>query len=153
MSTHYAKRLTRSFVATQTTTGMELFLTSDFQTWFSANQENVTQIGTKYIVNPTNTKSFSVIVDPLMPSGATIPTQHSLKDLGREIRIGTVKEPSLIVFRLVQIPGLSSNNGTPDNYNNASNTIYSGTTGYVVIANNASDTSSFNDMYVYVSRV
>jgi hypothetical protein len=152
ISAQYAQRPSRSFVV-NSAPGFGLYLQSDVDAWQTANSSYVKKLGTTYVVKPTVTKTFHLILyDVANPGNALDPTgapnlslNQTLKDLGKEIRIGTASETSLLVLRLVQFPGPSTSNGIPDNFDN-------GGTGYIVVENNATDLSD-DEFQVYVSRV
>ena len=151
---HYSQRLTRTFKVAKS--GGTLFLQSDINAWYGDRKSVITKLGNTYVLEISSTNDFADIVDggdvpstgasALSPNGPSLPISTSLKDMGKEIRIGTSEESALLVLRLVQLPGPAANNGAPDNV--------SANTGYVVVANNTNDVFDTVDNFkVYVSRV
>ena len=128
-SVAYSQRLTKNFVTGQTSSGdvTDVFLDSDFANWLSANSENVSKVGSFYVVRgaPVDVVlrgegGFSI----LEHSGNDINSGVTLNDMGKEIRVGSASTSDYVVFRRVQVPGTISNEGG------------GGQVGYIVIDNN-----------------
>ena len=131
----FAQSVTKSFtvIAASATS----FNQEDFGTWLTAYPNLVTKKGNNYIVSG----DFNTTVSNLANTGTGPSVNTTLKDFGQEIRIGNAQESSLLVFRLVQLPGTAGNNG----YNDPK-------TSYVMTQNNASDVAGAA-YKVYVARV
>lgn len=144
VSSRFSQRLTRTLKVGET--AAYLYPQSEIDFWYAANKSVITKLGNNYVLSAAD---LSTILENLDNDGNRPPASTSLKDLGREIKIGTTTESALIVLRLVQLPGLVASNGTPANYDTVD-------TGYVVVANNTTDavhSDSTNGLRVYVSRV
>ena len=143
VSSRFAQRLTRTLKVGDTEA--PLFTQAEIDTWYADNKSDITKLGNNYVLSAADLGATVA----LLASAQTADQNTSLKDLGREIKIGTTTESALIVLRLVQLPGLVASNGTPDDYDTVA-------TGYVVVANNTSDAVNSVDadgLRVYVSRV
>ena len=70
-------------------------------------------------------------------SGLNHADKKTIKDFGKEIRIGNGVESDMLVFRLVQFSGPAASNGVPDDIATF--------TAYVVVESNASDLVSSNN--------
>ena len=121
-----------------------LFLESDFDTWFSANSTAVTKLGSYYVVNDSSNVR-SIVDDGSHPLDHTPANNilddyigYSLRDMGKEICIGTDSDPRLLVFSKVKLPYVSS-------------VAYGGIVGYVVTQNNTTDLTRPR-LRVYVCR-
>ena len=147
VTSSYDTRLTNEFVTEDTT---YIFLPSDIQSWFSLNQHLVQQLGSLYVVRGSQFVIGGKInpgYGELNSTASTIPSNVILRDLGKEIRIGWIKnqvnESSLLVLRYVQLIGDSMHNGIPTDPRSV---------GYVLIENNTTDLT--NSKYsVTVTRV
>jgi hypothetical protein len=144
---HYAQNLTRSFAVT--TLNTVFFSDSDLATWVSANSSNVQQIGSVYIVDSASGKTVVDVIlgngsaTELIPTNGLITDRKNLKDLGKEVFIGSNIDSRVLVLRRVQrYVDTSSGNGSSN-----SNDV-----GYVVVENNASNLSG-NNFRVSVARV
>ena len=133
---HYAQNVSRSYAVTQAQQGAYFFADSDLAAWVSANASKVNQLGSLYLVDgvaPGSTFLDVVLGDngatELNHSNANIFDRKTIKDLGKEVFIGTSAEPRLLVLRRVQrFVDVSANNGS----------LNSNDVGYVVTENNAS---------------
>ena len=148
VQTHIAQRKTRKFVVTQNyytsgERGPYRFPAANIESWAAA-QNNVSQIGSLYIVN-VNSNSFSNTLDNLNSDGH-YDQRRTFTDLGKTIYIGTPEQSELMVFRLVQEPTDSS---TADSSGDASKTYY------IVVENNTNDVGGTDDgrFMVRVARV
>jgi hypothetical protein len=135
----FAQRLTRNFVVTQdagnSEQGAYFYSDNDIDFWYAANSANIEKIGSLYLINGTT--SGTTFIDVLEGNNGATEIQHSnnniderktIKDMGKEVIIGTSGEPRLLVLRRVQqySPYLCSNSVASSDYN-----------GYVVVENNA----------------
>jgi len=133
---HYAQNVTRSYAVTQEQQGAYFYADKDLATWVSANSPNVNQIGSLYLVDGTTagTRFLDVVLGDngateLEHSNYNVRDRKALKDMGKEIFIGTSAEPRLLVLRRVQRPvDVSTANGS----------FNANDVGYVVVENNAS---------------
>jgi len=152
----FAQNPLRSFVVTQnsndtyTGTGAYFFSQNDIDTWYAANEENITKLGKSLYIIP-GTTAGSTFHDVITgASGATqlnhtlpgINQRKTVKDLGKEIIIGNNFVTRLLVLRLVQRFTNSTDGGSlsPDD------------TGYVVVENNSLDVEN-SDSGRYTVRV
>ena len=140
---NYAHVLTKTLVATE---DFELLEPHDIEEWANGQYANqIAQLGDSYIISPKRGDggSFWDIVDDLKDDvdGKTVREHSSLRDLGKEIRIGTQNEASLIVFRLVELQGKSRDLG---------NSLKSRYVGYVCVEVLPRDNGCFK---VKVARV
>ena len=147
-----AQRLTRRFVLIDN--WVATFSQSNFDDWFAANPGKIRKDGSLYTINGISAgKTFLDVVEG--NNGATALDHNSglnnsvkktIKDFGKEIRIGNGVESDMLVFRLVQFSGPAATNGVPDNGDY---------TAYVVVESNASDLiPSDNGRYrIAVARV
>jgi len=133
----YAQNASRSLVVTQEQQGAYFFSDADIATWVSSNGSKVNQIGSLYLVDGTASGStFEDVVlgnhgaNELEHSNYNISDRKAIKDLGKEIFIGTTAEPRLLVLRRVQRYVSSVN---------ANGTTNSNDVGYVVVENNAAN--------------
>lgn len=137
----FAQRLTKHLV-TLHGNGSEtaLFLKSDFDTWVAANRSFITVASSIYIINGASLDTVlgtdAAAASSLNPTGRAIEDimtgggngyPVAVLDMGKEIRIGTSARSDCLVFRLVQVPGKSVNDGN------------GGRVGYVVVENNVID--------------
>jgi len=144
VSSHFAQRLTRT-LKVGSTNGY-LFTQDDIDYWYNTNKSIITKLGNNYILSAEDFIEQNFID---LDYNRLVNANTSLKDLGREIKIGTTTEAALIVLRLVQLPGLVASNGTPINYDTVD-------TGYVMVANNTDLKETIGTdgiLLVYVSRV
>lgn len=126
----------------------DIFLQSDFDTWYAEAAAGITKLGSMYIVK--NSDNFKNVVDVSSGSDGTLLghvlgsrtlinyNKRTLVDLGKEICIGIPSNPRLLVFRQVSFPYDSTLQG-------------SGLIGYVVTENNASNLTHPR-FYVAVAR-
>lgn len=139
----------KNFVVDVNTSGHgDVFLQSDFDEWYAANSAAITKLGNMYVVK--NGISFKNTVDVSSGTvggllGHTLGSEYlqqfnkrTLVDMGKEITIGIVSNPRLLVFRKVAIPYDATLEG-------------SGLSGYVVTENNASNLTHPR-FYVAVAR-
>lgn len=137
----FAQPVTRSFVVTPNTgnneSGVYFYSTSDINNWYSANSSVIKKSGSVYIIN--GTASGTTFLDVLLGNGGASSLNHTLnniderktiKDMGKDVIIGTGAEPRLLVLRRVQ---------KYSNTEYASSPTDPAYTGYVVVENNAED--------------
>lgn len=136
----YSQVLTRKFAMNNEGNGAYLYTDADVDTWYAANSPNIRKIGNTYLID--GTASGKTVADVLTGSNGATELNHSnpninqrktMTDVGKEIVIGTSKEPRLLVLRKViayvnssQAPGSTNSNDI----------------GYVVTENNATDFGS-----------
>jgi hypothetical protein len=127
----FSQPLTRNFVNTQDNSsgdeyGPYMFSQAAIDEWAADNTSTVTQLGSIYILPVAD---FTNVVGDLN-SFRNIQSRKTIKDMGKEIIIGTASQPRLLVLRKVQqySPASSANGATETSY-----------TGYIVIENNAED--------------
>jgi len=119
-----------------------VYLQSDFDTWYENNSDNITKIGSIYIVSGNNDNDK---INTIRNLDHTLGSNYlhdncegrSLADMGKDIFIGTSVDSRLITLRLVRIP--------------QSNSLNAGFPGYVVVSNNIIDLT-LPRFYVAVSR-
>jgi len=140
VSRNFSQRLTKNFTVTGEA---RLFLEQDFNDWVEANSENVSRIGSTFIVTGAvvtdvlrGVNGFTV----LEHSGNSIYDGKSLNDLGKELRVGSPTQSEYVLFRKVQISGKIAVEGGGANV------------GYVVIDNNCNDLTRPR-FEVHVARV
>ena len=134
---------TRNYVVTDNDRGSsDLYTKADFDTWYRLNAEAVTKLGSAYLVN--NSMDFvNVLTSSTGLKHATYNSGYdgfleyylnslTLKDMGKEITIGTIEQPRLLVFRLVKCPP------------NSLSAYGDGPLGYAVLENN---TNSLDDKF------
>ena len=137
-----SQRLTRAYTTTAALYGLT---DANIDAWYTARKAYITKLGNIYVVNPSSSVTFANIIDGTVGTlgGALTPTtanalsagvNTTVRDIGKEIRIGTSTEASLLVLRLVQIPGPANTNGIQGDASNAFGTCW------VVAENNCSDT-------------
>ena len=143
VNSQFAQRLTKNLIVTNSLGNF--FNDSDLSLLVQDNKPYVTKLGSSYIVKASEVVS---ILNNFAATGGALPAANAtLKDMGKEIRIGTPTEASLVVLRLVQVAGPVENNGTPNNYDTDG-------TGYVVVENNVDNTEVNNLSFeVCVARV
>ena len=147
-----AQRLTRRFALVDN--WVATFAQSDFDTWFAANPGKIRKDGSLYTI--AGISAGSTFLDVIQGNNGATELDHNsglnnsdkktIKDFGKEIRIGNGVESDMLVFRLVQFSGPAATNGVPDNGDY---------TAYVVVESNASDLiPSNNGRYrIAVARV
>ena len=145
VSSRFAQRLTRTLKVGGT--AAPLFTQAEIDDWYGLNKSSIKKLGNNYVISAAD--FVSVVTDSVdgLSSAQDAAINTSLKDFGREIKIGTTTESALIVLRLVQLPGLVADNG---------GNLEADKTGYVVVANNTTDavTAAGGDsLLVLVSRV
>jgi len=150
----YAQNASRRLVVTQGEQGAYFYNMMDIDRWYEANQSKVTKIGSMYLINGTDNGSSFIDVllgnsgaSPLNHTNSRISERKSVKDMGKELYIGTSAEPRLLVLRQVQSYSSSATSragdGTNPNYN-----------GYVVVENNCNDLQHNNGRFtVRVARI
>jgi len=144
----FAQRLTRNFVVTQDSSngerGAYFYSDTDVDVWYAANSDNVVKNGSIYLIDGTT--SGTTFVDVLEGNNGSTRLVHNLadlterktiKDMGKEIVIGTSAEPRLLVLRRVQQYNVYYEPSSTNNINNRSVSLYN--TGYVVVENNSQD--------------
>ena len=150
----YAQNITRRFAVTQEQQGAYFFSQMDLDNWYENNQPKVNKLGSLYLIDGTTSGStFRDVVlgnngaSELEHTNTNIRDRKSIKDMGKEIYIGTTAEPRLLVLRLVQKYSSSSTslagNGLNPDY-----------TGYVVVENNCLDLQGNSGRFtVRVARI
>jgi hypothetical protein len=136
----FAQPVTRTFVVTPNTdnteTGVYFYAASDIDTWYTSNASVVKKVGDVYTIDGTGNNDFQNVLTGDGPGAAlnhtlnNIDQRKTLRDMGKEVIIGTSSEPRLLVLRRVQKYA---------NAANASSPVDPAYTGYVVIENNAED--------------
>jgi hypothetical protein len=129
-----AQRITRRFALIDD--AVATFSESDFNDWFMANAGRIRKDGNLYTIAGTAAgRNFLDVVQG--NNGATSLNHNSglnqsnkktIKDFGKEIRIGNGAESDMLVFRRVQFSGETANNGVPDDI---------ALTSYIVVENNS----------------
>lgn len=149
----YAQRLTRRFALIDN--WVATFAQSDFDAWVAANPGKIRQDGNLYTV--AGNSAGNNFLDVLQGNNGATALDHNdglnnsvkktIKDFGKEIRIGNAGESDMLVFRLVQFSGPAASNGVPGDT--------ALLTAYVVVESNADDLiSSNNGRYrIAVARV
>jgi len=145
VNSQFAQRLTKNLIVNSVADSPKFFTSSDLSDLVADNKPNVTKLGSSYIVKAS---VIETVLTNFQANGASFPAINAtLKDMGKEVRIGTPTEASLVVLRLVQVAGPVDNNGTPDDYD-------ADGTAYVVVENNVDDPAVTNtDLQVRVARV
>ena len=127
----FSQPLTRNFVNTQDVgqgeQGPYFFTQGDIDSWAADNSDTVTKIGSVFVISAAN---FVSVTENLNHSNPTIDSRKTLKDMGKDVIIGTPSQARLLVLRKVQqYSPASAANGSGDPALN----------GYVVVENNTSD--------------
>jgi len=152
----FSQPITRNFITTVNTNeggyGVALFNQSDLDDWVEENGSKIEKIGSMYIVNGT-ASGFTLEDVVEGNNGATsldatntpITDRRSLKDMGKEISIGTSANSRLLVLRKVLVYNDSYVAG------NTEETFI----GYVTVENNTEDIGNSNTgrFIVKVARV
>jgi hypothetical protein len=128
-----AQPLTKTFAITQgpNQVGVYYFTPQGFNTWYSANTDNITKISDSFFIVTGN---FYDIVydndnDNRLRNSGTYDGRKSLVDFGKEIVIGNPVNSRLLVFRRVQVWADSSIGGDGREF-------------YVLTENNTEDAGS-----------
>ena len=137
----FAQPVTRKFVVTPNIdngeNGVYFYSQSDIDNWYAANRSVIKKSGSVYIIN--GTAAGTTFVDVLIGLGGATALDHTLsriderktiKDMGKDVIIGTSAESRLLVLRRVQKYAGSEIASSP------TDPAY---TGYVVVENNAED--------------
>jgi hypothetical protein len=129
VGTVIAQRKTKKIINTQEAAdanGPYFFPQGAFDTWYAEYSSQVTKVSpTLYVVKAG--EDFENIAGDI-PNDGPINNRRTFTDMGKTIYIGDSTDSALIVFQLVQVPGLTANGGL------------SGAVGYVVVENNCEDT-------------
>lgn len=107
----------------------DMFLQSDFDSWYAANSTAVTKVSKSiYLVNDPTQFIETVVLLPHVLGSNYLQSfdNHSAADMGKEISIGITSDPRLLVFRKVKLSSVELNVG-------------SGQAGFVVTQNNVSN--------------
>jgi hypothetical protein len=127
----FSQPLTRNFVNTQDNSegdeyGPYMFSQAAIDEWAADNTSTVTKLGSIYIIPAAQ---FDDVVSDL-DAYRNIQARKTIKDMGKEVIIGTPSQPRLLVLRKVQqySPSSAANGATDVAY-----------TGYIVVENNAED--------------
>jgi len=146
----FAQPLTRNFGVTHTA---DFFSQRDVNNWLQANGSVVTVLGSLVLINGTGagTTLTDVVLGNgsatgLMNTNSDIVSRRSIKDMGKELLIGTTANPRTLVMRQVQNSSASSTSPNGDGLNANYN-------GYVVVENNSSVLQGDIRFNVHVSRV
>jgi len=131
VGTVIAQRKSKKLINTQNDVqsgeaGPYFFPQGGFDTWYANESADVTKVSpTLYIVKAG--ANFAEIAGNI-PYDDTIDNRRTFTDMGKTLYLGDSTDSALIVFQLVQVPGLTANGGL------------SGAVGYVVVENNCKDT-------------
>ena len=141
--------LNGSGVSSGTSVWFAYFAQSDFDDWLAANGSTITNLGDLYVI--PGTVAGETFYDVLRgANGATelsnsgqLGERYTVLDLGKEIIIGNSVNSKMLVFRLVQFPGVIANGGL------------GASSYYVVIQNNTTDLNASENarFRVAVSRI
>jgi hypothetical protein len=153
VGTHIAQNPSRLFAVTQDQVGAYYFTDADITTWYTANQSNITKVGSVYIVPglASGTTFADVILGnngaTQLGGGGTTPdigNRKTLKDMGKELIFGNKIVTRLLVLRRVQSYINSYEGGTL----NPNDTVY------VVVENNCTDLQANTGRFtVRVARI
>jgi len=135
----YAQNVTRTLAVTQADQGAYFFTQASIDNWVAANASKVHRVSDSLLIVP-GTASGSTFLDVVLGDGGNselggsgllprFTQRKSLKDMGKEVVIGSATESRLLVLRLVQ------NGGNSDTGSDVSG----GSNGYVVVENNCAD--------------
>jgi hypothetical protein len=150
----YAQPITGSWVNTQDYANSEYgpysFRAVDFDDWYAANKQYITKVSsTLYIIPGTalGSKFTNVLLGTnarteLNAASGYLQSRRNLKDMGKEIVIGSAIVTRLLVFRKVQRPTADADGGSLSSDDNA----------YVLVENNSSELPS-NDNGRFLVRV
>ena len=133
VGTVIAQRKSKKLVNTQNEgqsgeNGPYFFPQGGFDTWYANNSDDVTKVSpTLYLVKAG--ADFANIAGDI-PYDSNIDNRRTFTDMGKTLYLGDSTDSALIVFQLVQVPGLTANGGL------------SGAVGYIVVENNCKDTPS-----------
>ena len=135
----FAQPLTRNFAMTQGVQGAYFFSQRDVNNWLAANAGRVNVLGSLVLIDGTT--AGNTLVDVLLGNGSATELDHSndiiedrktIKDMGKELLIGTTANPRTLVLRQVQRYSASTKSPNGDGLNPNYN-------GYVVVENNSSE--------------
>lgn len=135
VGTYKAQPVTRTLAVTQGEQGAYYFTEDVLNTWYAANSDYITKVGSLYVIPGTSTGSTFLDVvlgnngrSELGGSGPTprFDERKSLVDLGKEVVIGNYINSRLLVLRKVQAYSDAEFSGN-------------GIVGYIVSENNVDD--------------
>jgi len=150
----YAQNVTRTLAVTQGTGGAYVFTQAAIDDWVATNASKVHRVSDSLLIVP-GTASGSTFLDVVLGNGANTELGgagampafvqlKSLRDMGKEVIIGSAAESRLLVLRLVQNGG---NSDTGSDVSGDSN-------GYVVVENNCADLLGLTNRFtVRVARL
>lgn len=150
----FAQPLTRNFAMTQGVQGAYFFSQTDVNDWLAANASVVNVLGSLVLIDGTS--AGTTLTDVVLGNGSATELDHTndiindrktLKDMGKELLIGTTANPRTLVLRQVQRYSASSTSPNGDGLNPNYN-------GYVVVENNSSELQGNTGRFtVSVARV
>jgi hypothetical protein len=139
LKTNYSQRLTNNYIVIPLNfdtgaivSNCYLISESALAQWASDNASKLTVVGNVYTTSLAN---FPGVVNNIgngiwtdqyytLPNGGYVNPGVTLKDMGKDVYIGTPQESNLLHLRLVQVPGPVANSGE------------GGMTGYVFVEGN-----------------
>lgn len=146
----FAQPLTRNFGVMHS---VDFFSQRDVNDWLAANASVITVLGSLVLINGTSagTTLNDVVLGngsatELLNSNSDIVSRRTIKDMGKELLIGTTAQPRTLVLRQVQqnsaSPASPNGDGLNPNYN-----------GYIVVENNSSVLQTNARFNVSVARL
>ena len=133
----FAQPVTRNLAVTQGEWGAYFYSQRDVNNWLAANSSVITVLGSMVLINGTS--SGTTLADVVLGNGSATELDHSndriedrktIKDMGKELLIGTTANPRTLVLRQVQRYSASAAAPNGDGLNSNNN-------GYVVVENNS----------------
>ena len=150
----FAQPLTRNFAMTQGQQGAYFYSQRDVNNWLAANASVVNVLGSLVLIDGTS--AGTTLTDVVLGNGSATELNHTndiindrktIKDMGKELLIGTSANPRTLVLRQVQHYSASAKSPNGDGLNPNYN-------GYVVVENNSSELQGNSGRFtVRVARV
>ena len=142
----FAQPLTRNFAVTNSA---EFFSQRNVTDWLAANASVLSVLGSLVLVNAGTTVDDVLLgtgaLAELVPTNRDIASSRTVKDMGKELLIGTNANPRTIVLRQVQQNSASTTSPNGDGLNLNYN-------GYVVVENNSATLQNNVRFNVSVAR-
>lgn len=135
----FAQPVTRNLAVTQGEWGAYFYSQRDVNDWLAANASVVNVMGSLVLIDGTS--AGTTLTDVVLGNGSATELNHSndriedrktIKDMGKDLLIGTSANPRTLVLRQVQRYSASAKSPNGDGLNPNYN-------GYVVVENNSSE--------------
>lgn len=137
VSRSFAQPVTRNLAVTQGEWGAYFYSQRDVNNWLAANSSVITVLGSLILIDGTS--AGTTLADVVLGNGSATELDHSndriedrktIKDMGKELLIGTTANPRTLVLRQVQRYSASAKSPNGDGLDSNNN-------GYVVVENNS----------------